>query len=184
MKKIEQPSHIIISIIFIVLSIIAFLYFEGFIWKILVGIILLFISVANFSYAFSKKIPEKKAPTSNFRKFVDNALADEKFFECQNCDTTEVIPLNTRLESKLYATNKFIKDYDTDIEAEIGLEKYPMLCFKCNYVSYWAEYFPPKKFPEYFEVIKLNAKLKSEFIDFAKENNHLEKLEMIKSIEV
>ena len=184
MKKIEQPIHIIISIIFIVLSIVAFLYFESLIWKILVGIILLFISVANFSYAFSKKEVKKKAPTSEFRKFVDNNLASEKFFECQNCDTTEVIPLNTRLESKLYITNKIKKDFDTDIEAEIGLEKYPLLCFNCGYVSYWAEYFPPKKFPEYFEVLKLNANLKSEFIDFAKENNHSEKLEMIKSIEI
>ena len=88
--------------------------------------------------------------------------------------------MNKRPESELFISNKTLMDVVT----EFGLDKYPILCFECNYVSYCAEYHPPKKYSQYYDVVKLNEELKKDFLEFAKENKHFDKVEKINSISV
>jgi len=183
MKKVYRPKNFIWTLFNILAAILFFIYFENMFIKYIVPCIHILAAGGLFINAFE----EERMPKSKFSKKLDDIFEKEKFFECQHCEVREKIPLNTRKESKLYITNNYLgdgDDFELSLNENKGLHKYPMLCFKCGYVSYWAEYYPPKNYPEYFEVFKLNAKLKTEFIDFAKENNHSEKLEMIKLIEV
>lgn len=183
MKKIYRPRNFIWVLFHITTSVLIFFYFENVFIKYIVPCILILAAAGLFINAFE----EERIPETKFSKLVDNIFEKEKFFECQHCEIREQIPLNSRNDSKLYVTNNYLgdgEDFELTLNENKGLHKYPMLCFKCGYVSYWAEYYPPRKYPEYFEVIKLNEKLKREFIDFAKENNHLEKLEKIKSIQL
>lgn len=207
MKKIEQPSHIIYSIILFVLSIISFLYFETLIWKILVSFILFFLGIGNFLIAFEKKkldVP-KNIDSQEITEFEDlndtdketvrevlqkniktgfKNLANKRFeliIECQKCNHNEKFGfMNQNAYSKLYSTNE-VEIYNKENT------KYPLLCFKCNHVTFYSPNGTAIEMDNtisYFEVIKLNQNIKNHFVKHASDNNYYEKLKMIKSIDL
>jgi len=111
-------------------------------------------------------------------------LSNKRFdliIECQKCYHNEKFGfMNQNSNSELYSTNEEEIYYKEN-------NKYPLLCFKCNHVTYYSPNGTSIELDNttsYFEVIKLNQNIKKDFIEFAEENKHFDKVEKINSISV
>jgi len=175
--KVYRFSYLLYACIYTVVAVLIFVFFDYKYIKYPIPIFLLILTIGAISEAFEKN----PSPKTKFSNAIESLSEDEKYLQCQRCDKKEnVINVNIRPESKLYISDKTLMDVVT----EFGLDKYPILCFNCNYVSYCAEYHPPKKYSQYYDVVKLNEELKKDFLEFAEVNKHFDKVEKINSISV